>query len=100
MKKQYHTSELAGLYEKQGYYTRALETYLFLLARDENNTRLSEAVHRIKSGMENEKTGNRAETESIDDVKIRIRQLCEEWVRLLIYDKNHSLCKIMQQVFL
>ena len=88
MEQEYHTLELARLYEHQGYYSKALENYSSLLAEDENNVELAKAVQRMKSKIENP-----------DNAEKRIENLCEEWIRLLILKKRLTMYETIRKTF-
>ncbi len=92
MEKQYYTFELASIYEKQGYYSKAMEIYVFLMSQNENDEKISEAVERVKSAMEKIPS-------DIEDKEKKVKQLCEEWIRLLLLEKRISFCKIMRKAF-
>ncbi len=88
MEEEYHTLELARLYEEQGHYSKALENYSFLLRHNRNNEKLSEAVERMKSKIKRENEGNEEK---------RIKELFEEWINLLILKKKLIMYETIQK---
>ena len=89
MKKNYHTVELARLYENQGYYALALEHYSSVLAGDEKNEKLSEAVKRVTLKIEQGEKGAAEKKVSI---------LFEQWLELLMLEKKLKMYRNIQKI--
>ncbi len=78
MKKSYHSRELAGLYEKQGYYEDALG-HLQALYRENEEPHIAEAIARIKQKI----------ASSGSEVKrAEVAGLIERWLRLIILQQR------------
>lgn len=88
MGKNYHTIELARLYENQGYYAMAMEHYSSVLAGDEKNEKLSEAVKRVKLKIEQGEKGT---------AEKKVAILFEQWVKLLMLEKKLKMYRNIQK---
>ncbi|MCP3944777.1 MAG: hypothetical protein GY710_25320 [Desulfobacteraceae bacterium] len=97
----FNTLELAGIYEKQGYFQDAFEIYQALAKESgkkdelENSSEINAGLRRMELALQNQATPEDKALDSSDlpNAEKKIERLLEQWLMLMVLDKRFELIK-------